>query len=506
MKLRLMVLALFGSYLLAMENPNPSKREAEESAEQLQGESKVRRVEPIEEVEYPLASLAGLPVELKAEIFNFLMTAPGETKERQLLNAALNIRNFLMANKQFKESLDDIELAGKIIVQLASRYTDNDIVHAAITFNTNAASKWLADQIQHQLSLAPNGSIKSPLSESEKQFKDHLQNAIKFAFNNNRFDILRFLFAYKPLLANVDLNNMENKDISKKMPLLEVAVASNNFNMVNFLIKYGARITDDTIFRAAIKNSPEMLKLLAQPITRNGIVVSTGVDLNKRYEGTTLLFFAVNKDMVDYLVSQGLNVNERDNNNRTPLHKAIINGHYEVANALLDKEADPHIQDNYGNTPLHLLVSKKSLFLDANKDILPRTLAHMLEKTINLEIKNNLGNTPLAVAITAYNTKMVEQLLQKGAQLPESIYITGPNEVVMTTTPLQYLMNIPIRINAIDFNLLNILIVRGANVNETVPDPVSGEQITLLNYLSKQPWTPAIGLLIRLLKSHGAHE
>jgi ankyrin repeat protein len=244
---------------------------------------------------------------------------------------------------------------------------------------------------------------------------------------------------------------------------------------------------------------------LAQPVTRNGIMISQGADLTKPFEGDTLLFFAVNKDMVEYLVSKGLNVNARNDIKRTPLHQAVLDGNYEAANALLDKGADPHMQDNYGNTPLHLLVSKRVSALDQNT-IITQLLTHMLEKTTNLEIKNNLGNTPLAVAITAYNTKMVDQLLQKGARLPESIYTPGPNQVVMARSPLQYLMNIRAHVDAVDLiRLLNVLIVHGADVNETIADPVSGEQITLLHYLQKQPWTPSTSLIISLLKSRGAH-
>lgn len=506
MKLHVMALALFGSCLVAMENPNPGKRKADEPIETLQGESKARHEELIEEIEYPLASLAGLPVELKAKIFNYLITALGTNKDEQLLNASLNIRNFLQSNKQFKESLDDEILAGEIIVQLASRYANNDVVKAAIVFSTNAASKWLANQIKERLPLNPDGTIKTPLSEADQLFKDNIQKAIQFAFNNNRFEILRFLFAYEPILVNKYVIIRED-DTPINLPLLEGAVALNNFKMVDFLLKYDARITDNAIMRAATEDSPKMLKLLAEPITHNGIVVSPGTDFNKRFEGDTLLFFAVNKDMVDYLTSKGLNVNARNNNKRTPLHQAIIDSHYQVADALLDKGADPHLEDNYGNTPLHLLASKKVLIMGVENDIFNQMLAHMLEKTINFEIKNKLGNTPLAVAIIAYNTKIAELLLQHGAQLPENVYVTRQNEAVIVSSPLKYFMSIPKHINIVDLvKMINLLIAHGAHVNELVIDPISGEQITLLGYLKTQRWMPPISVIMSLLKSHGAHE
>ena len=81
-----------------------------------------------------------------------------------------------------------------------------------------------------------------------------------------------------------------------------------------------------------------------------------------------------------------------------------------IINALLEKGADPNIQNNKGNTPLHYLAFK-------GNDTLVNTLAQIfLEKGADPNIKNNEGNTPLHVAIFKGKSNIVNSLLEKGAE------------------------------------------------------------------------------------------
>ncbi|XP_055308476.1 uncharacterized protein LOC129572532 [Sitodiplosis mosellana] len=50
----------------------------------------------------------------------------------------------------------------------------------------------------------------------------------------------------------------------------------------------------------------------------------------------------------------GVNVNERDANGDTVLHRAASAGQMEEAQKLLDEGADPKIRNNIGLTALHL--------------------------------------------------------------------------------------------------------------------------------------------------------
>ena len=59
------------------------------------------------------------------------------------------------------------------------------------------------------------------------------------------------------------------------------------------------------------------------------------------------------KDGVEDLIRQGLNVNEQGAQGRTALHRALGGGHADCARLLIDKGADPNKADTLKRTPLH---------------------------------------------------------------------------------------------------------------------------------------------------------
>ena len=64
-----------------------------------------------------------LPAELRELIYTNLYKASGAAPQIKLINAAQNIRNLFMINKEYKENyLDNVELAGAIIMGLAKEF------------------------------------------------------------------------------------------------------------------------------------------------------------------------------------------------------------------------------------------------------------------------------------------------------------------------------------------------------------------------------------------------
>ena len=55
---------------------------------------------------------------------------------------------------------------------------------------------------------------------------------------------------------------------------------------------------------------------------------------------------------VEKLVSEGVDVNVRDEGGATPLHAAAFAGHRDVIRLLIKKGADINLEDNDGDTPL----------------------------------------------------------------------------------------------------------------------------------------------------------
>jgi ankyrin repeat protein len=72
---------------------------------------------------------------------------------------------------------------------------------------------------------------------------------------------------------------------------------------------------------------------------------------------------------------------------RTALHIACMRGRLDFSKLLLERGADPNIQDIEGNTPLHLAAENQF------KDI----ILLLLQKNPNVFIKNKQGKTPMEV-------------------------------------------------------------------------------------------------------------
>ena len=203
--------------------------------------------------------------------------------------------------------------------------------------------------------------------------------------------------------------------------ILSIAVSSNNIDVVEFLIEKGVSIEKNQILQYA--NSKEMTEFL----------ISLGADVNGQNGiGQTSLhsFIGSNKslDLIKLLIDSGANANAKDYNGVTPLHRAVDKDNIELAKLLKDAGADVNAKTNAGKTPLkhinpHLKNSKKILkfLIDSGanvnaKDNDDKTILHyfanyssavshielLIKHGANVNAKDYHGNTPLH--ISAYNT------------------------------------------------------------------------------------------------------
>lgn len=484
MKLRILLFIFVSTSLGAMEGL-PRKRSAQEVVEQ--DAPKTPKV--TEEIIYPLASLPGLPNELQVTIAGYLLDAPGQNNYK-LLNAANNIRNLFMLNKRYQQLLDDVDLSGNIIKELARRYTNNDLVHAAITFNTNAASKWLAHFINQSL-VGPDGSILplESLQGDARNLYEDIQRALDFAINNNRLDIVRFLLAHQPKLADWHVNSIRF-NVSDKFPLLEIALYKQDPQLVGILFRAGAQITDAIVTSAAANDSTFPLKQLKD----------VGTNLNTLYDGESLFHFATSEDVIKYLVEQGVPIDTENTKGVTALQQAIYSAQFSIANLLLKYGADPNIQNDFGDRALHSALIKKAPV---------QTVELIVSKMTSLDSANDDGNTPLALSILGYDLASIELLLSRGAHLPPLIYEPGVHGNMIAVSPLAYVLRMAQHIDPpVLIKITDLLLAHGANPNEIITDPNSGVQRTLLSYLqnSRFSWMPLYRNIIAILKGYGAHE
>jgi ankyrin repeat protein len=101
------------------------------------------------------------------------------------------------------------------------------------------------------------------------------------------------------------------------------------------------------------------------------------------------------------------NPNITDGYSRTPLHYAVENGHQEVVKLLLDKDADPNIENRYsGRTPLQNAVE------NGHQEVVKL----LLDKDADPNIESRYsGQTPLQNAVENGHQEVVKLLLDKDA-------------------------------------------------------------------------------------------
>ena len=137
-------------------------------------------------------------------------------------------------------------------------------------------------------------------------------------------------------------------------------------------------------------------------------LVRRGADVNaKDKNGNTPLHRASNSggiENVKYLVEQGANVNAKDGFGATPLHGAFSAG---VAKYLIMHGADVNAKDNDGNTPLHV-----GIYM-SNKEV----VEFFVECGADVNAKNNNGCTPLHWACQEADTGIAKYLIEHGADI-----------------------------------------------------------------------------------------
>jgi uncharacterized protein len=103
---------------------------------------------------------------------------------------------------------------------------------------------------------------------------------------------------------------------------------------------------------------------------------------------------------------------ETDNESRTAMHYAAMNGNLTIIAILIKAKAKLNPKDKLGNTPLHLAA-------DRNQVEAARLL---LDVGTLVDPENKSGMTPLMMAASHGNIEIVQAMLAKGASVTKTDY------------------------------------------------------------------------------------
>lgn len=233
-------------------------------------------------------------------------------------------------------------------------------------------------------------------------------------------------------------------------------------------------------------------------------------ELNEFHKNTILVYAAENEDkeMVEYLLEKGVNIDAEDNYRRTALHAALLNGDREMVDLLISKGAGVTKESVGYLTSLHYAVEGGSIplveMLLGNKGLVQKADANgnwplhiaaekgfkeiveiLISSGADPDVLNDDGDTPLHLAAKSGNKELVELILSHGVDV-NKVNRKG-------LTPLLSAAR------AGDKEIFDLLLARGAN-----PDLVSEKGMVVLENLCDYHNSPGLlQLQLDCLLPHG---
>ncbi|MHB9147646.1 MAG: ankyrin repeat domain-containing protein [Candidatus Amoebophilus sp.] len=298
------------------------------------------------------------------------------------------------------------EIAKKLIDLGASKNTEdkygNEALHLAIEQSNSELVSYLIQKgiglyWKNKLGLSPVdlASVKGRLDYVQQMFASRHSEINNISWQDGLTHLHRAVqrrdLALLKVLLNLGANKDEQEQPGKIFPLsskdkqqsphrtpLHFAVEQEDIAIIKCLIAAGAN-----------KSIPD----------RNG---KTPIQYALEKAGRPLFRQLLNALQID--------INEKDSNGHTLLHRAIAEGNEKLAEQLMVAGADINIKDKHGNTPLHLAIQQKNLSL------LKQMLAAEASKSTGcINTKNNDQQTPLHLAVIQGDTAIIAGLVLEKA-------------------------------------------------------------------------------------------
>uniref|UniRef100_A0ABD2VUU8 Uncharacterized protein n=1 Tax=Trichogramma kaykai TaxID=54128 RepID=A0ABD2VUU8_9HYME len=182
---------------------------------------------------------------------------------------------------------------------------------------------------------------------------------------------------------------------------------------------------DSALHLALVESDKQMTELLlrngADPNLSNAKDETPLHVICKSYfdDSVAKLFFEINEDL-----DKSVRVDARDKQGNTPLHSLLLGcGNKKTMELLLRRGADPNLANAEGQTPLHVLCQMyqeldgelAKFFFEVNREI---------GQTVQIDLRDKLGRTPLQLAVASFLPRVVDVLLDWGADPSSFVFPT----------------------------------------------------------------------------------
>jgi len=175
------------------------------------------------------------------------------------------------------------------------------------------------------------------------------KNIIMYAVEHGDLELVKFLVNKGALLLNI-------KDEFQNNPLI-YAVIKKDLKMIKYLIAKGISINimnrdnlNPLIYAIKINDLTIVKLLIMEGAILDGELYST-----EKGEITSPIHYAIkegNDEIIKYLLSRAININEQDSDGKTPLMYAIEKQNIKLIKQFISSKVDIEISDNNGNNAL----------------------------------------------------------------------------------------------------------------------------------------------------------
>ena len=225
----------------------------------------------------------------------------------------------------------------------------------------------------------------------------------------NYLDCFKLLLKLNSDSISIPLTDL--KDRKNNLPI-HYAIQFENIEFIKILLSNNSNLNTknkngyNALHLAIYTKSIEIIKL----------VLNSEVNINsKTNDGENSLHIACNLELYEVckeLIKKNIEINVQDKHNDfTPLHYITTINNKKITKLLLDNNADPNLQDYYGNTVLHYTI------INDLSDIFTILIKHpKLDNILNVNLYNIESKIPFHYCFTnekSNNKKYIDYLIEK---------------------------------------------------------------------------------------------